>query len=240
MKRTLIVFSKLSGVLILCLFFLFNGFLGAKKVGKKEWTSSFNTRERHFASSGKNRFFILEPGYRLVLEDRDGKNTEKLVVTVLTETKTIAGIETRIVEERETKNGKLVEISRNFFALCWETNSVFYFGEEVDIYKNGKIVKHEGAWQAGGEARAGVMMPGLVLIGARYYNEIAPGLAMDRAEIVSVDETLKTPAGTFTNCLKIEETTPLEKGVREYKMYAPGIGLIKDENLLLTEYGYVK
>src|SRR5437762_8506857 len=35
------------------------------------------------------------------------------------------------------------------FALCKRTNSVYYFGEDVDIYKNGKIVGHEGSWLSG-------------------------------------------------------------------------------------------
>ena len=83
-------------------------------------------------------------------------------------------------------------------------------------------------------------MPGLVLLGARYYQEIAPKTAMDRAEIISLTETKQTPAGTFTNCLKTEETTPLEPKDNEYKLYAPGIGLIQDEDLLLTKYGFVK
>jgi hypothetical protein len=84
-----------------------------------------------------------------------------------------------------------------------------------------------------------MMMPGIPSIGARYYQEIAPGKAMDRAEVVSISETLKTPAGTFTNCLKTEETSamvPQEKGC---KTYAPGIGLIQDEELFLTHYGFL-
>jgi hypothetical protein len=125
------------------------------------------------------------------------------------------------------------------FAICLETNSVFYFGEEVDIYKKGKIVNHKGAWQAGDTSKAGLMMPGLILLGAKYYQEMAPEVAMDRAEIVAVNETLKTPAGIFKNCLKTEETTALEKRARDYKFYAPGIGLVKDEKLVLTEYGYI-
>ena len=59
---------------------------------------------------------------------------------------------------------------------------------------------------------------------------------MDRAEIVSVSETLKTPAGEFKNCVKTKETTPLEKGT-EYKLYAPGVGLVKDGDLHLVKYG---
>lgn len=43
---------------------------------------------------------------------------------MLDETRTIAGIETRVVEERETVDGALAEVSRNFFAIEKGTNSV--------------------------------------------------------------------------------------------------------------------
>ena len=49
-------------------------------------------------------------------------------------------------------------------------------------------------------------MPGTILLGARHYQEIAPN-AMDRAEIVDDDVTMKTPAGTFKDCLRVEETS---------------------------------
>jgi hypothetical protein len=175
-----------------------------------------------------------------VLEGMDGKDKGHLAITVLNETKKIGNVETRVVEENELVNGKTVEISRNFFAFCKETGSVYYFGEEVDMYKDGKVVNHKGAWTAVGSNKAGVAMPGLVLLGARYYQEIAPGIAMDRAEIISMNETKQTPAGNFINCLKIEETTPLELKDKEYKIYAPGVGLIQDEKLLLVKYGFIK
>jgi len=35
------------------------------------------------------------------------------------------------------------------------------------------------------------------LLGSRYYQEIAPGVAMDRAEVLSITDTLATPAGYF-------------------------------------------
>ena len=108
------------------------------------------------------------------------------------------------------------------------------------MYKDGKIVSHEGAWIAEGKNRSGVQMPGLVLLGSRYYQEIAPGIAMDRAEVLSKSETMTTPAGNFINVLMTEETTPIEPKDKEYKYYAPGIGLIKDENLVLIKYGFLK
>jgi hypothetical protein len=63
---------------------------------------------------------------------------------------------------------------------------------------------------------------------------------MDRAEIISLTETIRTPAGEFKNCLKIEETTPLEPGVREFKYYAPGVGIVQDGALKLVKYGRIK
>lgn len=159
---------------------------------------------------------------------------------MLPDTKVVDGVATRVVEERESKGNALVEVSRNYFAISKRTNSVFYFGEDVDIYRDGKVSKHEGSWLAGvNGARFGLMMPGTPLVGGRYYQEIAPGVAMDRAQIVSNTGTLGVPAGTFTNVLRIEETTPLERGAREYKSYAPGVGLLQDESLRLVQHGGV-
>lgn len=206
----------------------------------KSFTESLIQDNCLFATTGNNTYFILEVGYQQTLKGIEGKDTTILIITVLNETRKIGNVETRIVEEKEMVNGKPIEISRNFFAFCKQTNTVYYFGEEVDMYKNGEIVSHEGAWFAEGKNKAGVQMPGLILLGSRYYQEIAPSVAMDRAEIISMTETMNTPAGNFTGVLKTEETTPIEPKNKEYKYYAPGVGLIKDENLLLIKYGYNK
>jgi hypothetical protein len=211
---------------------------GTQKAGQKDWTESFDVDKNAFVSSGANRYFVLEPGTRLRLEGREGLRKVTLFVTVLDETRTVDGVETRVVEERELKGGKVVEVSRNFFALNTDDNGIYYFGEEVDIYKNGKISGHEGAWESGKNgAKFGLMVPGEPAVGMRYYQEIAPEVAMDRAEVVSVSEVLKTPAGEFRDCLKTEETTPLEPREKEYKIYAPGIGLVRDGPLRLAERG---
>jgi hypothetical protein len=170
-----------------------------------------------------------------------GMNYEELAITVLDETKTVNGIITRVVEEREWKNGELIEVSRNFFAIDERTMDIFYFGEDVDMYKDEKLVSHKGAWIAGeNDARAGLMMPGEPREGMKYYQEIAPGVAMDRAEIVNLDEILDTPASSFSKCLKTKEGTALNLFEKEIKTYAPGIGLIQDANLLLTKHGFIE
>lgn len=200
------------------------------------WRQEFDMSSCTLATAGRNPYFVLEPGFRLVLE---GGNT-KVQITVLDETRVVNGVVTRVVEEREWKRGELYEVAKNYFALCQQTGDVFYFGEEVDFYENGRVVKHDGSWLAGtGGNRAGLIMPGTPKAGMRYYQEVAPGVAMDRAEIVSMDETCQTPAGRFPNCMKVKEDNPLEFGSTEYKYYAPNIGIVQDENLQLTEHGFI-
>jgi hypothetical protein len=203
----------------------------------EEWKASFDLENCDFASTGENSYFILEPGYQVILEGEEDGEELQLTMTVLDETKLVDGVQTRVVEEKESEGGNLVEVSRNYFAICKPTNDAFYFGEDVDIYEDGEIVSHEGAWLSGQNgARAGMIMPGKVEVGMKYYQEIAPGVAEDRAEIVSVNEGLDTPAGKFQNVLKTEETNPLEPNEEEYKFYASGIGLIQEEGLKLVNY----
>src|SRR3546814_912967 len=113
------------------------------------WQDSFNLEDCELSSSGSNDYFFLMPGYKLTLEGEEDEESIQLVMTVLNETKMVDGIETRVVEERESEDGELIEISRNYFAMCTETKDIFYFGEEVDIYEGGEVVGHEGEWLAG-------------------------------------------------------------------------------------------
>ena len=199
------------------------------------WTVPSVPDKSAFTSTGKNPYFILESGYRLVLKKKEGPDT--LIITVLRETKTVDGVETRIVEERETEGGELIEVSRNYFAIAKDSNDLFYFGEDVDLYKNGKITGHGGSWLAGVKgAHAGLMIPGKPAVGMKFYQEQAPSVAMDRSQIVSITDEVTTPAGKFSNCLKVADGSALEKDT-ETKTYAPGVGLLTDEDFELAKYG---
>ena len=195
-----------------------------------QFTSTFPVDKATLVSVGKNPYFILEPGYRLHFKAEHAT----LTVTVLDETKAVDGVKTRIVEERETEDGKLIEVSRNYFAIDKATGAVYYFGEDVDIYRGGKVVGHEGAWLSGVDgARFGMMMPGKPKVGDKFYQELAPKVAMDRCEVVAVGEGIKTPAGAFKDCLGTKETSPLERGA-SVKVYAPGVGMVRDDEFLLV------
>jgi hypothetical protein len=198
----------------------------------KKFQDTFEVEKTSLADKGSNTYMILQPGCKLVLVD--GKDS--LTITVLDETKVVDGVLTRVVEERETKGGRLDEVSRNYFAIDKITGDIYYFGEDVNTYdKAGNVTGHGGSWLAGVDgAKFGLMMPGQPKAGRRYYQEMAPKTAMDRAEVVSTTETVKVPAGTFKNCLKTKETSGIEFG-SEYKLYAPSVGLLKDGDFVLSE-----
>jgi len=196
----------------------------------RPWCDSFAPYKADLSDTGKNTYFFLWPGYRLFLQHEK----ETLVISVLNETKVIDGVKTRVVEEREMKDGKLNKVSRNYLAISRTTGDVYYFGEDVDIYENGKMSSHKGTWHAGvNGARFGLMMPGRPAVGDRYYQEVAPAVAMDRAEVISLTETLGTPSKMFERCLRTRESSGLRSGTED-KLYAPNVGLIKDGRLVLT------
>jgi len=210
--------------------------------GEDLFTDQFFVDDCTFASTGANPFFPLTPGLVLELEGEEEDDEGEMVeiaatITVLDETFVVDGVECRVVEESETEDGELVEVSRNYFAHCAETGSVFYFGEHVDDYEDGVVVGHEGEWLAGeGDNQAGIIMPGTILLGARYQQETAPGVAMDRGEVVAIGLSVETEAGTFEDCVQINDSSPFDPGEEDVKLFCPGIGNVVDEDLELVSY----
>jgi hypothetical protein len=209
-----------------------------------EFTSQFRLQDCKFKTRGSNPYFVLDPGFRLILEGEDEGEELLLQITVLNETEFIdlseqglGVIPTRIVEEREWVDGELEEVSRNYFAACQQTGAVYYFGEEVD--------PPGGSWRAGENgARPGLIMPGTFLLGSRYFQEIAAeDEAIDRGENTDMDLEVSVEAGDFSGCVEIVDTNPaelvcdVEEG--DTKVYCPGVGLVIDEDAELTWYGYV-
>jgi hypothetical protein len=213
-----------------------------------EFTEEFFLEDCSFTPRGRNSFFSLEPEYQLHLAGIDEGKRIELFITALDQAfnvvMTIGGrtvtVRTRVVEEREFIDGELYEISRNFYARCRGTNDVFYFGEDVCFYQDGQCVDTGGSWRAGVDgATPGIIMPGRFLLGARYDQEQAPGVALDRAEHAEMGLTLDLPAGRFEDCVRVLETSALEPGAESEKFYCPGIGLVKDGVLELVSYGFV-
>jgi hypothetical protein len=178
-----------------------------------------------------NPYFPLPVGQQVVLEG----GGILVRITVLDEVETVAGVETRVVEEYEASGGRVLEISRNFFAQALD-GTVCYFGEDVDIYdEDGNLTAHTGAWRAGGGNVPGIFMPASPEVGQAFQQEIAPGVAEDQGKVVAVGERITVPAGTFEDTVTIEDLDPLSGG-QDTKVYAGGVGLIVDEAAQMTEF----
>lgn len=206
-----------------------------------DFTTDFRIEDCTFSDRGRNPHFSLNPGD--VLHFAGGG--VDLRITVLSETRVVnfvtargvpLSVRTRVVQERELLNGALAEVSRNFFARCTQTNDIHYFGEDVQIFEAGGV-STAGSWLAGRDgALPGIIMPGSFLLGSRYFQELAPGVALDRAEHVAMGLTVPVPAGTFDDCVQVFETTPLEPNAKSTKIYCPGIGLVDDSGLPLVDF----
>jgi hypothetical protein len=135
-------------------------------------------------------------------------------------------VEALAVEDREFENDQLAEVAVDYFAQA-DDGTVYYLGETVDEYKNGKVVGHGGAWMYGVNTKIpGVLMPAHPKIGDKFQSENVPKITREDDEVVSLSETVTVPAGTYQNCLKIKEV--LSDGGIEYKYYAPEIGCVKE------------
>ncbi len=175
-----------------------------------------------FKLESTNPYFPMEVGKRWVLEAGD----ERVQITVLDETEVVAGVTTRVVEEREWEGGKVEEVSRNFVAQASD-GTVCYFGEEVD--------PEEGVWRADNPgSRPGIIMPADPSPGMRFQMEVGPGAA-DEGLVMELGKTTEVPAGTFTDTVVILEINPLEDE-EEPKVFAAGVGLLVDEDLELVSH----
>jgi len=206
-------------------------FAGAALVSAADYRADFAPERKNLGTVGSNPYFILTPGYKLHYADGATHST----VTVLAEIVIIDGVQCRVVVDREEKDGNPVEITRDYYAIDQSTGDVYYFGEDVDVYKDGKVASHEGSWRSGVDgAQFGLMMPGKLVKGDRFAQERAPRQkAMDRSEVIALSEKIATPAGEF-DCVHFKDSSAIENAV-DHKWYAAGVGLVKDGKAVLVK-----
>jgi hypothetical protein len=167
-------------------------------------------------------------GSRRVYRDTDSDGTvQRAEVRVTSETRMIAnGIEARIVRDVVTEDGQRVQTGYDWFAQD-SAGNVWYLGEGVKEYENGKV-KATSSWEAGVDgAQPGVVMPAEPQVGMTYRQMHVAQEDEDRAEVLSVDEQVASPAGHFQDAVTIKDSSPLEPKVFEYKLFARGVGLVR-------------
>jgi hypothetical protein len=109
-----------------------------------------------FTTKIDNKYFPLKPGTTFVYKGKFKGAAERDEMAVTHDTRRVMGVECLVASDRVTEDGKLIEQTYDWYAQDKEGN-VWYFGEHVTEFKNGKVAGHEGSWKSGGTGQG----PGL-------------------------------------------------------------------------------
>ena len=192
------------------------------------------SRPDGFSLESSNRYFPIEVGRSWLLEGESDGELVAVLIRVLDRTELVARVWTRVIEEREWVDGALAEVSRNYVVEAYD-GTVCYFGEDVDVYEDGRVVSHEGSWRADvGTSMPGILMPADPRVGTGFYMERSRGVAEDQGFVVE-SEPASVPAGNFSETVTIEEYDPFDDSV-DIKVYGDGVGLLIDEELELLRF----
>jgi hypothetical protein len=220
----MIIAATIAGIIV-------NGQFASAAAGKDTNNIVFDKKNFSNSLNINNKYFPLKPGttFTYVGTKEGERQSDQFIVT--DRTKDVNGITARVIRDNAYEKGKLVEFTDDWFAQD-DNGNIWYMGEfttEVETNSN------EGSWEAGvNGAKPGIFMEANPKVGDTYQQESAKGIAEDRAEIVSLTDSVCVPYGCFNNVLETKETTPLEPGVEEHKFFASDVGDIKE---LLTSGG---
>lgn len=174
-----------------------------------------------------NPYLPLSPGTIFIYQGTKGDQTETNKVYVSHETKVILGVTCLVVKDTVWVDSELEEATLDWYAQD-NGGNVWYFGEDSKEYENDVVISTAGSWEAGVDgAQPGLVMLALPDVGHSYRQEYLKGIAEDRAQVQSLNESVSVTYGPFNNCLETKEWTDLEPGVVEYKFYGSGVGMLK-------------
>jgi hypothetical protein len=146
-------------------------------------------------------------------------------VTLLPETKPIEWggntVDTAVSQYVAYLDGRIHEVALDWYAQA-DDGSVWYFGEDVFNYEDGKVADTEGTWIASDETPAAMIMPAKPAVGNVYRPENAPGVVFEEVRVEKIDQTVAGPSGNISGAIEVSELHM--DGKREGKVFAPGYG----------------
>ncbi len=197
-------------------------------------TYRLNLTPADFVDVVDNPYFPLAPGAKWEYEIRlAGGSTQKDTLEVLKEKREVNGITATVVRDTVSVGDQPVEDTFDWFAQD-KYGNVWYVGESVDNYSGGTLVSHAGSWEWGVDGA----LPGIIMwadpsahLNEEYHQEYYLGRAEDMGQVLSANESVTVPFGSFDRVVKTFDFSTLETNAKEHKFYAAGIGLIKELDL---------
>ena len=178
-----------------------------------------------FTTEIDNPYWPMSPGSRWVYREVENGDALRVTVTVTERTKTIDGIEARVIHDLvTTPDGEKVEDTFDWYAQDSKGN-LWYLGEDTKEYEGDKVVSTEGSWEHGVDgAEAGIVVAADPEQGLTYREEHYAGHAEDAAEVLDVGAKVQVPYGRFTGAMITRNFSGIEPTIEELKFYAKGVG----------------
>jgi hypothetical protein len=200
--------------------------LAAQAVGRDQSAVRFSD-----PNNIDNPYYPLTEHDRCVLRGKEDGARVRVVRTALDRTKTFRvngdPVHAAVIEDREFENGELAERTLDYFAQD-DRGTVWYLGEDVDKYEDGKVVGHGGAWLYGKDTdKMGVGMPAHPRVGSRWRHERVPGITHESDKVVAILDKVTVRGKTYRDAVKVREHTRPDDEV-EFKLYAQGVGNIQE------------
>ena len=172
-----------------------------------------------------NLLFPISRLRQVIQLGHEGDEKLRHEITLLPETKSIRWngqrLEVLVSQFVAYGDGRILETAVDYFAQD-DRGAVWYFGEKVDNFVDGRLDNHDGTWLAGRDGPPGMIMPASPRVGDVYRPENIPGLVFEEVTVKKVDQTVQGPRGTVRGALVIQER--LMDGTLEDKVFAPGYG----------------
>jgi hypothetical protein len=146
-------------------------------------------------------------------------------VTLLPGTKPIQfngkTVDTAIIQYVAYSDGRIHEVAIDWYAQA-DDGSVWYFGEDVSNFEDGKVADTNGTWMANDQTPAAMIMPAKPATGNVYRPENLPEVVFEQVRVEKVDQTVPGPSGDISGAIEVMELHM--DGTSEGKVFAPGYG----------------
>jgi hypothetical protein len=200
----------------------------SSSAGLPQGTKPVKLDPADFTTEIDNPYWPMRPGSHWVYREVENGEAQRVDVTVTNRTKTLGGIEARVVHDRVSRNGETLEDTYDWYAQDAEGN-LWYLGEDTAEYENGKLKTKEGSWAYGVDgAQAGVVVPASPKQGMSYREEYYAGHAEDAAAVLNVSSQVQVPYGRFKGAMLTRNFSTIEPTVEEMKLYAKGVGPVME------------
>jgi hypothetical protein len=173
-----------------------------------------------------NPMFPIADLHSAVLLGNNDGHVLKIETTLLPRAKTIEWngkrIKTLTSQFVSYVDGRIHEVALDWYAQA-DDGAVWYFGEDVFNFEDGKVADTHGSWLAGKDGPAGMIMPAHPQVGAVYRPENIAGKVFEEVTITSTGLTVAGPRGPVPGAIVGRENHLIEN-VLEDKTFAPGYG----------------